>query len=74
MCATKSVTKYKKIQIQKYKKAYRKEWERDPDLKSWIAPGKEEGKAHCKYCNVDIRAHFKDLKDHATTKKHMTKC
>lgn len=41
----------------KYKKLYRKEWETDPELKTWIASVPEDSsKAGCKYCNTDIRA------------------
>lgn len=28
-------------------------------------PATDESNAHCKVCNTDIRAHFKDLKDHS---------
>lgn len=58
----------------KYKKQYRKEWETDPELKVWIGPAQDEGKARCKFCNTEIRAHLKDLRDHAATKKHTARC
>ena len=59
----------------KYKKLYRKEWETDPELKTWIAPAPaDDSKARCKYCNVEIRAHLNDLKEHSATKKHKSRC
>ena len=59
----------------KYKKLYRKEWESDPELKTWIAPVQDDpAKARCKYCNAIIRAHYNDLKEHANTKKHQARC
>ncbi|XP_078509628.1 uncharacterized protein LOC144769412 [Lissotriton helveticus] len=55
----------------KYKKVYRKEWESDPELKKWIAPVKtDEAKANCKYCHLQLRAHYHDLKLHASTARH----
>ena len=60
---------------EKYKKSYRKEWETDPELKTWIAavPG-DDSKARCKFCNTEIRAHLNDLKEHGATKKHKFRC
>ncbi|XP_078521674.1 uncharacterized protein LOC144828067 [Lissotriton helveticus] len=58
-----------------YKKIYRKEWELDPELKKWIAPVRtDDSKAACKYCHVEIRAHYNDLKQHAATTKHRSRC
>lgn len=34
----------------------------------------DDSKSHCKFCNTDIRAHLKDLRDHAETKKHKMRC
>ncbi|KAE8280143.1 hypothetical protein D5F01_LYC22285 [Larimichthys crocea] len=59
----------------KYKKSYRKEWETDPDLKTWITPVPgDDSKARCKYCNTEIRAQLNDLKEHGATKKHKSRC
>ena len=59
----------------KYKKLYRKEWETDPELKSWIAPAPaDDSKARCRYCNVELRAHLNDLREHGATKKHKARC
>lgn len=59
----------------KYKKLYRKEWEAEPELKSWIAPVLgDNSKARCKYCGTEIRAHLHDLKAHGATKKHTARC
>lgn len=58
-----------------YKKMYRKEWESDPELKSWIAPVMtDESKARCKYCKLELRAHYHDLKTHAGRNKHCARC
>lgn len=56
----------------KYRKSYRKEWESDQSLKTWISPViGDESKAFCKYCQKsEIRAQLNDLKEHANTKKH----
>lgn len=59
----------------KYKKLYRKEWETDPELKTWIAPvPADDSRARCRYCNVELRAHLNDLKEHGATKKHKSRC
>ncbi len=59
----------------KYKKSYRKEWETDSELKTWIAPVQaDDSKARCKYCNTEIRAQLNDLKEHGATKKHKSRC
>ncbi len=59
----------------KYRKSYRKEWESDPSLKTWISPlVGDESKAFCKYCQSEIRAQLSDLKEHANTKKHKLRC
>ncbi|XP_066944582.1 SCAN domain-containing protein 3-like [Macrobrachium rosenbergii] len=56
----------------KYKQNYSKEWESDDELKSWITPCRvDQSRATCKYCRCDIRAHYKDLLDHAKTQKHI---
>lgn len=40
-------------------------------MKSWIAPVlTDKTKAFCKYCCVEIRAHYHDLKSHAGRSKH----
>jgi len=59
----------------KYKKSYRKKWETDPELKTWVAavPG-DDSKACCKYCNTEIRAQLNDLKEHDATNKHKSRC
>jgi len=57
----------------KYKKCYRKEWESDPSLKTWISPVVgDESKAFCKYSQSEIRAQLNDLKEHANTHKKKT--
>ncbi len=55
----------------KYGKQYKKEWERDPVLASWIqaVPG-DVTKAFCKQCKCEVRAHHADLQRHAETAKH----
>ena len=59
----------------KYKKSYRKEWESDPVLNTWIAPAQDDpAKASCKYCNTIIRSHYNDLKEHGQTNKHQPRC
>lgn len=59
----------------KYKKSYRKEWESDQSLKTWITPVVgDDTKAFCKYCQSEIRAQLNDLKVHANTKKHKLHC
>ena len=38
----------------------------------WLAPvDGDTTKAKCLYCEVELRAHFKDLERHTKTKKHM---
>lgn len=50
----------------KYKESYRKEWESDQSLKTWITPVVgDDTKAFCKYCQSEIRAQLNDLKEHA---------
>lgn len=59
----------------KYKKSYRKEWESDQSLKTWITPVVgDDTKAFCKYCQSEIRAQLNDLKEHTNTKKHKSRC
>uniref|UniRef100_H3ADB6 DUF4371 domain-containing protein n=1 Tax=Latimeria chalumnae TaxID=7897 RepID=H3ADB6_LATCH len=56
-------------------KCYRKEWDSDPELKRWIAPvTTNEMKACCKYCQVEICAHYQDLKVHVGTNKYRARC
>ena len=44
-------------------------------MKKWIeSVPQDECKARCKYCNTEIRAQLSDLKDHASTKKHKSRC
>ncbi|KAJ1129115.1 hypothetical protein NDU88_007486 [Pleurodeles waltl] len=57
-----------------YKQCYRKDWESDPKLEKWIAPVQtDKTKALCKFCHVEIRAHYNNLKVHAETSKHLSR-
>lgn len=57
-----------------YKQCYRKEWESDPKLERWIAPVQtDKTKVLCKYCHIEIRAHYNNLKVHAETSKHLSR-
>ncbi|KAL4702141.1 hypothetical protein ACJJTC_019417 [Scirpophaga incertulas] len=54
-----------------YSQKYTKIWETDPDLKDWLAADvTSETSATCKYCRVVLKAHKKDLVNHAKTGKH----
>ena len=53
------------------KRNYQKHWEDIPEFKDWIRKSYDDGgKAHCKYCNSEIRAHKGDLDRHVKTPKH----
>ena len=50
---------------------YSSVWEKDQKLKDWVRPVAGNDKvALCRFCKTTIRAHHRDLLDHAKTKKH----
>ncbi len=54
-----------------YKQKYNKKWERDLQLKGWIAPvPKDCYKASCKTCKKELAAGLSELKKHLQSKKH----
>lgn len=65
----KSVKRRKKSQ--RYRQAYRVEWESQPDFKGWLksVPG-EPTRAYCLYCNRSLHAHCLSLLKHLCTLKH----
>ena len=53
------------------KRTYLKQWEVLPEFKDWIRKSYDDpDKAHCKYCNQDLRSHKSDLDRHVKTPKH----
>ncbi|XP_049960382.1 uncharacterized protein LOC126480986 isoform X2 [Schistocerca serialis cubense] len=56
---------------QRYRQAYRVEWESQPDFKGWLksVPG-EPNRAFCLYCNRSLHAHCLSLLKHLCTLKH----
>ena len=51
---------------------YSKLWENDDNLKDCVRPiPSDEKAALCRYCKTTLRAHKRDLVDHAKTKKHI---
>lgn len=55
-----------------YKQKYNRQWEKDPELKPWIAPCKSNPySAECRVCNKTLTAGLSELKRHAKTKKHL---
>ncbi|XP_049829245.1 uncharacterized protein LOC126267954 isoform X1 [Schistocerca gregaria] len=65
----KSVKRRKRSQ--RYRQAYRVEWESQPDFKGWLksVPG-EPNRAFCLYCNRSLHAHCLSLLKHLCTLKH----
>ena len=60
----------RKQQPRKYK--YDPKWEVIPSFRDWIRKSYESGeKAHCKFCNSELRAHKSDLDKHTKTAKHI---
>ncbi len=59
----------KKIKV--YKQKYNALWERDPQLRQWLAPiRKNPHKAFCKNCDKELVAGLSELKKHMNSKKH----
>ena len=56
--------------VRKYK--YDTKWEAIPSFRDWIRKSYESGeKAHCKFCNSELRAHKSDLDKHTKTARHV---
>lgn len=53
-----------------YKQTFRKEWKDAPEFRDWLGGTEGEEAATCKFCHVEVRTHFGDLKKHAKTEKH----
>ena len=57
-----------------YKQKYNCQWEKDPQLKGWIAPVRNDPhKAFCKICGKELVAGLSELKKHHNSKKHQEK-
>ena len=51
---------------------YRKEWEQNPEFKSWLKPSsKGETNFHCKICGEDRKAGISAIKKHNSSDKHI---
>ena len=62
--------KTKPVRQRQYK--YDTKWEAIPSFRDWIRKSYESGeKAHCKFCNSELRAHKSDLDKHIKTAKHI---
>jgi hypothetical protein len=54
-----------------FQKTYRKEWEKQAELKDWLKPvDSDPTSAYCPVCKSTLRAHLADLKRHAEGMKH----
>ena len=56
---------------QSYKQKYSNRWEKIPELRDWLRPGKDKYSASCKVCEKDLVAGLKDLKRHGQAAKHI---
>ena len=57
-----------------YKQKYNSQWEKDPELKGWLAPVRKDSlKAYCKVCEKELIAGLSELKKHKASKKHQEK-
>lgn len=59
------------MSVKRYPQKYVMRWNSDPALKDWVAPvAGNVYRAKCQWCQVELRAHYKDLKHHAQSTKH----
>lgn len=53
-----------------YHQRYRTEWEKYPELSSWLASSNDGYSAHCKICDINVLARLASIKQHLATRKH----
>ncbi|XP_033151192.1 uncharacterized protein LOC117135212 isoform X2 [Drosophila mauritiana] len=53
-----------------YHQRYRTEWEKYPELSSWLASSNDGYSAHCKICDINVLARLASIKQHLVTRKH----
>ncbi|KAF2360112.1 hypothetical protein FHG87_009128 [Trinorchestia longiramus] len=49
---------------------YRPEWESNPCLSQWLAPGRNSKRARCTYCDIEMTADICVLKSHGKGSRH----
>lgn len=50
---------------------YRHDWEKLDFFKDWLGPGKNQFKARCTVCDVEMVLEYGDLKLHSSRQKHI---
>lgn len=50
---------------------YRKQWEDQPEFKSWLEADGDVFKARCRVCNISLKAEKGVLSQHSVSKKHL---